>query len=178
MGQYISQVNGCTYLCEVPKKRKKKKVPSKKEKILGGISGLVKQTEYPDSAWRKECTFLVVMNRNGTPEEHTYPLAVYSTLNTAIHNAHKEVCQRAGMYSAWIYVNKHKVNDSEKRLTLIYIIQSRKELTQNKGIENKKSSIKKLVEKIPAKQRLMFEISYYAKELEYLTKQLNKKTTK
>lgn len=153
-----------------------KKRVTKKEKTLGGISGLVKQTDYPDWVWRKNCTFLVVMNRNGNTEEHTYPLAVYATLNTAIHNAHKEVCQRAGKYAAWIYVNKHRAKDSERRLTLIYIIKSRKELTENKGLENKKISIKKLVEKIPTEQKLMFEITYHAKELEYLTRKLKEQT--
>lgn len=154
---------------------KKRKNP-KKEKNIGGISGLVKQTDYPDWVWRKGCTFLVVMNRNGNPEEHTYPLAVYATLNTAVHNAHKEACQRAGKYSAWIYVNKHNVTDSERRLTLIYTIESRKEMTERAGVENKKLSIKKIAEKVPKEQKIMFEIAYHAKELQHWTNELKKAT--
>lgn len=173
MGQYVD----LRFNYEPVKKRKKrKKTISRKSKDIGGISGLIKHTEYPDWVWRKGCTFLVVMNRNGSPEEHTYPLAVYATLHTAVRNAHKEVIQRAGKYAGWIYVNKHSVNDSERRLTLIYTIQSRKEMTESVGVENKKLSIKKMIEKAPKEQRIMFEIAYHANELQHWTNELKKAT--
>jgi len=89
------------------------------------ISGFVKETELPDKCWKKDCSFLVLMNRWGSPENHTYPLGIWLTLDGAIHNANAEMHQRGGKYSAQIFVNKHKCNDSNRRLTLIYSINGR-----------------------------------------------------
>lgn len=89
------------------------------------ISNFIKETELPDRCWKKDCSFLVIMNRWGSSENHTYPLGVYKTLDTAVFNAHKEVQQRGGKYSAQIWVNKHKIGDTHRRMTLIYSINGR-----------------------------------------------------
>lgn len=98
------------------------------------ISNFIQETEFPDTCWKKDCSFLVLMNRWGDTENHTYPLGVYKTLDTAVFNSNKEVQKRGGKYSAQIWVNKHKVGDTHRRLTLIYSINGRI-LTKSKNNE-------------------------------------------
>jgi hypothetical protein len=82
----------------------------------------IKETDFPDRCWNKNCSFLVLMNRWGSAENHSYPLGIWLTLDGALHLANSEVQQSGGKYSAQIYVNKHRVADSNRRITLIYSI--------------------------------------------------------
>lgn len=88
------------------------------------ISGLVKLTNIPDNHWKKGTLFLVIANRWGNSERHSYPVGVYRTLDCAVSNAHKEACYRGGKYGLIIYATQHTNKYKTENLIDIYELES------------------------------------------------------
>ena len=88
------------------------------------ITGLKKLTDKPYSHWKKGTLFVVIANRWSDPENHSYPVGAYLGLITAIGNANKEVCKRAGKYGCIVYATQQTNKFKDDRLVPIYEIES------------------------------------------------------
>jgi hypothetical protein len=78
----------------------------------------------PDNYWIKGTLYVVIANRWSSPKNHSYPVGAYRTLDCAIHNANKEVCERGGKYGCIIYATQHTNKTKSDRLVEIYEIES------------------------------------------------------
>jgi hypothetical protein len=87
------------------------------------IHGLKKLTDRPDVFW-KGSLFITVAYRWSSEQGHSYPVGAYRTLDSAINNAHKEVCERGGKYGCKVYATQHTNKFKEDRLVEIYEIAS------------------------------------------------------
>jgi len=88
------------------------------------IIGLKKLTYKPDVNWKKGTLFVVIAERWSSPGNHSYPVGAYKTLDSAINNANKEVCERGGKYGCIVYATQHTNKFKEDRLVEIYEIES------------------------------------------------------
>jgi|SRR3990167_2518559 len=88
------------------------------------VTGLKKLSDKPDNYFKKGTLYVVVADRWSSPENHSYPVGAYRTLDCAISNAHKEVCSRGGKYGCMIYATQHTNKIIEDRLIEIYEIES------------------------------------------------------
>ena len=86
------------------------------------IPDLHKLSDRPDKHWNG-CLFTVVAERWGDRDNHCYPVGSYKTLESALHNANKEVWFRGGKYGTRIYANRHP-NQHRTRLVEVYEVRS------------------------------------------------------
>jgi hypothetical protein len=87
------------------------------------IQGLKKLTDKTDVFW-KGALFITVAYRWSNEQDHSYPVGAYKTLDSAINNAHKEVCERGGKYGCKVYATQHTNKFKDDRLVEIYEIES------------------------------------------------------
>jgi hypothetical protein len=96
------------------------------------IQGLKKLTDKTDVFW-KGALFITIAYRWSNEQNHSYPVGAYKTLDSAINNANKEVCERGGKYGCKVYATQHTNKFKDDRLVEIYEIES-----PYKGIAEKK----------------------------------------
>lgn len=87
------------------------------------MQGLKKLTDKTDVFW-KGALFITVAYRWSNEQDHSYPVGAYKTLDSAINNAHKEVCERGGKYGCKVYATQHTNKFKDDRLVEIYEIES------------------------------------------------------
>ena len=87
------------------------------------IQGLKKLTDKTDIFW-KGALFITVAYRWSNEQDHGYPVGAYRILDSAINNAHKEVCERGGKYGCKVYATQHTNKFKDDRLVEIYEIES------------------------------------------------------
>lgn len=87
----------------------------------------------------KDKLYLVMAYRYGCREGHIYPVGVYKSEDSAMHNAGKEAYLRGGKYAIKVFETRHPNKSKPERLTLIHEIKSPYEnkltsFSQTKGI--------------------------------------------
>lgn len=87
------------------------------------IQGLKKLTDKPDIFW-KGSLYVVMANRWSNEADHSYCVGIYKTLDSAVNNAHHEVCDRGGKYGCIIYATQYTNKFKDSRLVGIYEIAS------------------------------------------------------
>jgi len=87
------------------------------------IQGLKKLTDKTDVFW-KGSLFITVAYRWSDEQDHSYPVGAYKTLESAINNANKEVCERGGKYGCKVFATQHTNKFKNDRLVEIYEIPS------------------------------------------------------
>lgn len=88
------------------------------------ISGLKKLTELPDNFFKKGTLYVVVAHRWSNTQDHTYLVAAYSTLDSALGAGWKECCERGGKYGVIINATQHTNKFKEDKYLPIYEIES------------------------------------------------------
>lgn len=87
------------------------------------IQGLKKLTDRTDVSF-KGSLFVVMANRWSNKADHSYCVGAYKILDSAINNAHNEVCNRGGKYGCIVYATQHMNKFKDDRLVEIYEIES------------------------------------------------------